>query len=874
MPRMSICRALAAVAGAALAAGTLALAPACAGAAALARQAPAVVPHVAQHPYRPACPQPTRPDVVRCLALVRTDVKAHTGLFVRGVTAQTTPSGYGPSDLQSAYDLPSSTAGSGATVAVVDAYNDPDIASDLATYRAQYKLPACTTASGCLRVVNQDGKASPLPADAGTSGWDEEESLDVDMVSAVCPNCKIILVEASSDAGITDLGTAEDAAVSLGAQYVSNSYGAADQAAETGWDKYYDHPGVVITASAGDSGYGVNYPSGSQYVTAVGGTTLVQDSSVPRGWAESVWGNGTEGAKGDGTGSGCSAYEPQPSWQAGIIRDCAKRATADVSADANPDTGVAVYDTYTGGGWQVYGGTSVASPLIAATYALAGAPAAGTYPSSYLYAHYLAGPSVFNDVTTGSNGTCGNVLCNAGPGWDGPTGVGTPHGTAGFAYTKTGSITGTVTDAATGQPVAGARVSVPRLSATTASNGSYTISGLPAGSYRVTVSDYGYQTQASTVALTGSPHASVSGTVTAAAGTAWPLYAQVSWSDGAGHSGTAYTTPSTGTYSLSLLDNGSYTLTITPLDPGYQRATQTVRLGTSNLTRNVSLGIDTLACTALGYHPVLSHGTTETFNSPAARRGWTVTNTSLHYPGYTGTPGWVFTDPGKRGNHTGGTGAFAIVDSGHDGPHHYQDTHLTSPAVRLGTSPAVVFDTDLAGAPNSTATVAVSVNGGKTWASVWRNAGAAGLPGPATVVVPLPTAAGKNNVRIRFGYTGQWSGYWEVDNVFLGTRTCTQRPGALLTGRVTGTSHNAVKGATVTSVTDPSQTATTAATPGDSSINGGLYTLFTTTAGSQQFTAAATGYTSSTQPATVTTGQVTTLSFTLTATSASTRRGG
>jgi carboxypeptidase family protein len=825
-----------------------------------------VLPRVASHPVRRACPQPTRARVAGCLALVRTDVRPHRGLFRRGVTVQAAPSGYGPSDLQSAYDLPSSTAGNGATVAVVDAYNDPDAAADLATYRAQYGLPACTAASGCFRVVNQKGQASPLPADAGTTGWDEEESLDVDMVSAVCPHCKIILVEAKGPS-IANLGTAVDAAVALGADYVSNSYGAIDQAAETRWDKYYDHPGAVITASAGDGGYGVNYPSASQYVTAVGGTTLVQDSSVARGWAEAVWGSASGG---EGTGSGCSGFEPQPSWQSGVTRGCARRATTDVSADANPNTGVAFYDSYSGGGWGVVGGTSVASPVIASSYALAGLPGAGTYPASYLYAHYSTDPSVFNDVTSGANGTCTPaVLCTAGPGWDGPTGLGTPHGVTGFGYAKTGSITGTVTDGPAGHPVAGAAVSVPGLSVTTGSGGSYTLSGIPAGSVKVRVSAYGYRGSSATVtvtagkattksfALADSLHVTVSGTVTAGTGTAWPLSAQVTWTQGS-HSGLVDTSPATGQYSVSLLEHASYKLNLTPFDHGYTApAAKTVTVGTGNVTQDFTAAVNLTACTALGYHPVLT-GRTQPFDGTSAPAGWTVTNTNLHITGYTNTPGWVFNDPGHRGNHTGGAGNFAIVDSAYDGPSHYQDTQLTSPPVSMtgDKTPAVVFATDYQPAANSTATVAVSTNGGKTWATAWTSRGFPGVPGPATIAVPLPTAAGKPGVRVRFGYTGQSSQYWEIDNVFLGNRVCAQQAGALVTGRVTSTSGSPINGATITSASHPTQTTVTS--------GGGLYTLFSTGTGSQKFTATATGYTASTQTATLATGHVTTRNFTLT----------
>jgi subtilase family serine protease len=256
-----------------------------------------------------------------------------------------------------------------------------------------------------------------------------EESLDVDMVSAICPNCHIILVEANSTS-VPDLGTAVNTAVSLGARYVSTSYGSPEFSSETSYDSYYNHPGVAITASAGDSGYGVEYPAASRYVTAVGGTTLTTASNA-RGWSETAW---------KGTGSGCSAYEAKPSWQSGLP-GCANRINTDVSADADPATGVAVYDTYSQGGWLYEGGTSAASPIIASVYALAGTPAPGTYPSSYIYAHQPAG---LFDVTSGSNGSCSPaILCTAGAYWDGPTGYGTPNGTAAFTPKPTGAVAAT-----------------------------------------------------------------------------------------------------------------------------------------------------------------------------------------------------------------------------------------------------------------------------------------------------------------------------------------------------------------------------------------------------------------------------------------------
>ena len=326
------------------------------------------------------------------------------------------PSGYGPAQFQSAYALPSASAGAGQTIALVDAYDDPYAESNLATYRSQYGLAACTTANGCFRKVDQSGgHAYPV----ANKGWALEESLDLDAASAVCPNCHILLVEAKS-ASFVNLGAAENEAVHLGATVISNSYGGSDFSGEAGYDTYYNHPGVAITVSSGDTGNLIEYPSSSPDVTAVGGTSLSQSSNA-RGWAESAWNSG---------GSGCSAGEAQPSWQAAVARltaVCSARATADVSADANPNTGAAVYDTYGYGGWLVVGGTSLASPLVAGAYALAG-NAASVQDGSFPYAH----TGSLNDVTTGTNASCGNALCTAGTGWDGPTGLGTPNGTGAF----------------------------------------------------------------------------------------------------------------------------------------------------------------------------------------------------------------------------------------------------------------------------------------------------------------------------------------------------------------------------------------------------------------------------------------------------------
>jgi subtilase family serine protease len=329
-----------------------------------------------------------------------------------------TPSGYGPKDLQSAYNLPSATGGAGMTVAIVDAYGYPNAESDLGVYRSTFGLPACTTANGCFKKVNQNGVQGSYPQN--NSGWASEQALDFDMVSAVCPSCKIILVEANS-AQQSDLDAAVDTAAALGANAISNSYGGAESASSAS-DTHYDHPGIAVTASSGDNGYGVEFPASSQYVTAVGGTSLTKASNA-RGWSETVW---------SGAGSGCSAYVAKPSWQHDT--GCANRTVADVSAVADPNTGVAVYETFNRrGGWQVYGGTSVASPIIASVFALAGDNVGTSNPSSdYVYGHASYGSTLF-DVSSGSNGSCGgSYLCTAGTGYDGPTGLGTPDGAGAF----------------------------------------------------------------------------------------------------------------------------------------------------------------------------------------------------------------------------------------------------------------------------------------------------------------------------------------------------------------------------------------------------------------------------------------------------------
>ncbi len=357
---------------------------------------------IPQHPHVALCPPAAKAHQARCFAHVRVDDSGK-------VAAADTPQGLGAPDLQGAYAIPTSL-GAGVTVAIVDAQDDPNAESDLAVYRAQYGLPPCTTANGCFRKVDQNGGTSYPAAD---SDWGGEISLDLDMVSAVCPQCHILLVEANST-DTSDLGAGVNLAAMMGATAISNSYGGPEDPSDPQTDaQYYHHPGVLITASSGDDGYGVSFPASAPDVVGVGGTSLVQASGTARGWQETAWA---------GAGSGCSQYEGKPSWQ--TDPGCSERTVADVSAVADPNTGVAVYDSFGEGGWIVIGGTSAASPIVASVFAMTGMAAKGVQP---LYGD----PSLVYDVTSGSNGSCGgSYLCTAGPGYDGPTGLGTPNATA------------------------------------------------------------------------------------------------------------------------------------------------------------------------------------------------------------------------------------------------------------------------------------------------------------------------------------------------------------------------------------------------------------------------------------------------------------
>lgn len=387
----------------------------------------AVVPKSAAHPSGAgraavaACGNPA-PGTATCFARLRSEAQAialglpgssaPSAANASGVVAPPT-SGYGPADIASIYRLNPNQPGQ--TVAIVDAFDNPHAEKDLAAYRAAWNLPPCTTANGCFAKVNQRGGTTPP---TGDPGWGVEIALDVDSVSAACPLCHILLVEADSPS-LDDLGLAVDRAVLKGAKIVSNSYGTTEFNGARGYaTKYYDHPGVAMVVSSGDGSFGpATFPADAPRAIGVGGTSVIKDNGH---WAQDAWA---------GASSGCSAWFAKPSWQ--TDKHCPGRVVSDISALADPDTGLAIYDTYelplvfgVPNGWVVVGGTSLAAPLIAAMISMAGNP--GSLSSAhYIYTH--AGS--LRDVVGGSNGFCGgDYLCTAVPGYDGPTGRGTPLG--------------------------------------------------------------------------------------------------------------------------------------------------------------------------------------------------------------------------------------------------------------------------------------------------------------------------------------------------------------------------------------------------------------------------------------------------------------
>jgi len=371
----------------------------------------AALPSATAKPAEPArapgtvrvCNPHPAPGFATCLAIA---VTGADGKMLRTKTPPAT--GFTPDDVQAAYNLKGLKSG-GRTVAIVDAYGYSNLESDLAKYRDTYGLPPCTTKNGCLRIMDQYGHRNYPPDNAG---WDLEQALDVDAVSATCPDCKILVVQAKTNGGYNLGMAANRAALTKGVVAISNSYTAAHDRRH---QPAYHHKNIAITASTGDSGFqGGAYPASDPHVVAVGGTSVTRDGSS-RGYSEAAW---------SGAGSGCARVSHQPRWQQKLDTGCKTRAMSDVSAAADPNLGGLTI--YYNGGFQQVGGTSESSPIIASVFALSGNTTG--WPGRLPYHHAKS----LYDVTTGTNGSCGPPLCAAGKGWDGPTGMGTPNGVEGF----------------------------------------------------------------------------------------------------------------------------------------------------------------------------------------------------------------------------------------------------------------------------------------------------------------------------------------------------------------------------------------------------------------------------------------------------------
>ncbi|MEU9198404.1 putative Ig domain-containing protein [Streptomyces hundungensis] len=541
----------------------------------------------------PAPPQracnDTRPGHANCLALGLNSADTHPGLAAA-------PSGYGPADIKAAYNLPS--GGSGMTVAIVDAFDDPNAEKDLATYRSNYSLPACTTANGCFKKVDQRGGTS-YPK--GDTGWATETSLDLDAVSAACPACNILLVEAD-DNNNGNLYAADDTAVRLGAKFVSNSWSDAESSSQSTDDQHFNVPGVLFAFATGDNGYGggTQYPASSSYTLAVGGTSLSRTSST-RGWNETVW---------NGAGSGCSKYETQPAWQKSVGTGCAKKANSDVSAVADPQTGLAIYDTYGQSGWLKYGGTSLATPLVTAMYALAGSPGTHDNPASYPYAH----TSALYDVTSGSNGSCGTQICTARTGWDGPTGLGSPNGVSAFTPGSTTPPSGvTVANPGDQNSTVGAPVSLKNTATGGSSPYTWSATGLPAG----------LSIDSATGAVSGTP---------TTAGTSKPT---LTAKDSTGATGTA-----TFNWTVTSAGQGG---TVTVSNPGDQSGFTGFQIFALSLKATDSKGLP-LTFSATGLPPGLTISTSGTITGTPSKTGtYTVTAKASDTAGATGTTTFTWT---------------------------------------------------------------------------------------------------------------------------------------------------------------------------------------------------------------------------------------
>lgn len=347
-------------------------------------------------------------------------IKAYPPYHIKPNTPHLFPSGLTPAQMRKAYGYDQIVnQGEGQIIAIVDAYDNPNAEADLGVFNTTFNLPACTTANGCFKKIYANGSQP-----AGDIGWGVEIALDVQWAHAIAPKAKVILVEAA-DSSFTNLFKAINVAVQNGANVVSMSWGGGEFSGQNQFDSTFNVPGVEFFASTGDSGSGVIYPSTSPNVIAVGGTTLNVDASGNY-ISESAWA---------GSGGGLSAFETEPAYQTNFPlpnNPSKMRGVPDISGNADPNTGVSVYDSYGGYGWVVVGGTSASAPETAAMVAIAKSTTATKLTGVNAMLYTLGQKSystLYHDITSGSNGSCG-YYCNTQTGYDYVTGLGTPKGAA------------------------------------------------------------------------------------------------------------------------------------------------------------------------------------------------------------------------------------------------------------------------------------------------------------------------------------------------------------------------------------------------------------------------------------------------------------